>query len=99
MGMGAVGWGVGLAERVGGLDAEMEWGHVLSLGEQQRVAFLRLLLHRPVMSFLDEATGALDTPTEAVLYTALRRYCPCYISIGTALPCASRCFPRSVIPP
>lgn len=39
---------------MGGLDAELEWAHVLSLGEQQRVAFLRLLLHRPQLAFLDE---------------------------------------------
>jgi len=45
----------GLARRAGGLDAELEWAHVLSLGEQQRIAFLRLLLHRPSLAFLDEA--------------------------------------------
>ena len=39
---------------MGGLDAELEWAHVLSLGEQQRVAFLRLLLHAPALAFLDE---------------------------------------------
>jgi len=45
----------GLARRAGGLDAELEWAHVLSLGEQQRIAFLHLLLHRPSLAFLDEA--------------------------------------------
>ena len=72
-----------LVERVGGLEAEAEWSHVLSLGEQQRVAFLRLLLHSPRLAFLDEATGALDSATEAALYTALRRYCTSYVSVGT----------------
>ncbi|KAK9809945.1 hypothetical protein WJX72_002230 [[Myrmecia] bisecta] len=71
-----------LAERVGGFGAELEWAHVLSLGEQQRVAMLRLLLHRPGLAFLDEATGALDTATEAALYAALRRSCRSYISVG-----------------
>ncbi len=71
-----------LVERVGGLEAEAEWSHVLSLGEQQRVAFLRLLLHSPRLAFLDEATGALDSATEAALYTALRRYCTSYVSVG-----------------
>lgn len=71
-----------LVERVGGLEAEAEWSHVLSLGEQQRVAFLRLLLHSPKLAFLDEATGALDGGTEAALYTALRRYCTSYVSVG-----------------
>ena len=72
----------GLLERVGGLDTEAEWGHQLSLGEQQRVAFLRLLLHAPGLAFLDEATGALDTPTESALYSALRAHCRSYVSVG-----------------
>ena len=67
---------------MGGLEAEAEWSHVLSLGEQQRVAFLRLLLHAPKLAFLDEATGALDSATEAALYTRLRGYCTSYISVG-----------------
>lgn len=71
-----------LVDRVGGLEAEAEWSHVLSLGEQQRVAFLRLLLHAPAMAFLDEATGALDSATEAALYTALRQHCSSYVSVG-----------------
>jgi len=52
-----------LPERVGGFDAEMDWGHLLSLGEQQRLAFARLLLARPGYAFLDEATSALTLPT------------------------------------
>ena len=71
-----------LVDRVGGLEAEAEWSHVLSLGEQQRVAFLRLLLHAPKLAFLDEATGALDSATEAALYTALQRHCSSYVSVG-----------------
>lgn len=43
-----------LLDRVGGLDEELDWSHVLSGGEQQRVAFLRLFLHRPQLAFLDE---------------------------------------------
>ncbi len=69
-------------DRVGGLEAEAEWSHRLSLGEQQRVAFLRLLLHCPRLAFLDEATGALDIPTEAALYSALRRHCSSFVSVG-----------------
>jgi len=68
--------------RVGGLDATCDWASVLSLGEQQRVAFLRLLLHRPSLAFLDESTSALDEATEAALYSALKERCPCYLSIG-----------------
>ncbi len=42
------------------LNEEERWDRVLSLGEQQRLAFARLLLHRPRWVFLDEATAALD---------------------------------------
>jgi putative ATP-binding cassette transporter len=42
------------------LDEEERWDRVMSLGEQQRLAFARLLLHRPRWVFLDEATAALD---------------------------------------
>jgi putative ATP-binding cassette transporter len=42
------------------LDEVGRWGQVLSLGEQQRLAFARLLLHRPRWIFMDEATAALD---------------------------------------
>ncbi|WP_372623962.1 ABC transporter ATP-binding protein/permease [Falsiroseomonas sp.] len=42
------------------LDEEDRWDRVMSLGEQQRLAFARLLLHRPRWVFLDEATAALD---------------------------------------
>lgn len=71
-----------LASRVGGLDASADWAHMLSLGEQQRVAVLRLLLHRPQLAFLDEATSALDGPTEAALYGALGDSCGSYVSVG-----------------
>ena len=50
----------GLAERVGGLDAELDWAHTLSLGEQQRIAFLRLLVHRPAVAVLDGAGPAFS---------------------------------------
>ena len=46
-----------LLDRVGGLYEELDWSHVLSGGEQQRVAFLRVLLHRPSLAFLDEVRG------------------------------------------
>ena len=71
-----------LADTVGGLDAELEWSHVLSLGEQQRLAFLRLLLHEPSMAFLDEATGALDNATESSCYKALQKHSTSFISVG-----------------
>ena len=48
--------------------AETErWDHVLSVGEQQRLAFARLLLHRPDWVFMDEATSALDEDMQTSL--------------------------------
>lgn len=49
---------------------------MLSPGEQQRVAFVRVFLQQPDLLFLDEATSALDEPTEAALYGQLRRRLP-----------------------
>ena len=71
-----------LPERVGGFDAELDWGQLLSLGEQQRLAFARLLLAKPGYAFLDEATSALDVPNEARLYEEMRRAGTTYVSVG-----------------
>jgi ABC-type uncharacterized transport system fused permease/ATPase subunit len=50
------------------LDYVADWSGMLSLGEQQRLAFARLLLAAPKLALLDEATSALDTKNEALLY-------------------------------
>ena len=71
-----------LAERHGGFDAEQDWERVLSLGEQQRIAFARVLIARPRYVFLDEATSAVDIQTEAALYAMLRRSGTTFISVG-----------------
>jgi putative ATP-binding cassette transporter len=60
-----------LADRFGGLEIEADWGKILSLGEQQRVAFARVLLARPRFVILDEATSALDSKNEETLYQGL----------------------------
>ena len=50
------------------LDYVADWSGILSLGEQQRLAFARLLLAAPKLALLDEATSALDTRNEGLLY-------------------------------
>ena len=60
-----------LAGRVGSLDVELDWEKVLSVGEQQRLAFARVLLYQPRYAILDEATSALDSANEAALYGQL----------------------------
>jgi putative ATP-binding cassette transporter len=71
-----------LAERFGGLDAIEDWDHVLSMGEQQRVAFARLLLTQPRYAILDEATSALDVKNEQSLYNHLQKLSTIYLSVG-----------------
>ena len=61
-----------LADRVGGLDAVHDWEKLLSMGEQQRLAFARVLVRQPRLVILDEATSALDSANEAALYERLR---------------------------
>jgi vitamin B12/bleomycin/antimicrobial peptide transport system ATP-binding/permease protein len=71
-----------LPERVGGFEAVLDWADVLSLGEQQRLAFARLLINRPGYAVLDEATSALDVANEANLYGRLKQLGINYISVG-----------------
>ncbi len=71
-----------LAERFGGLDAVENWGQVLSVGEQQRIAFARLFLTKPNYVILDEATSALDVPSEELLYQQLQGTSTTFISVG-----------------
>jgi putative ATP-binding cassette transporter len=70
-----------LADR---LEEEARWDRVLSLGEQQRLAFARLILHRPRWIFMDEATSALDEANEAAMFAVLAEELPgsAILSIG-----------------
>jgi putative ATP-binding cassette transporter len=72
----------GLDERFGGFDAEQDWADVLSLGEQQRLTFARLLLNKPKYAILDEATSALDLGNEERLYQHLRTKGTTFLSVG-----------------
>lgn len=60
-----------LIERCGGLDITSDWGRVLSLGEQQRLAIARAILSERPFVVLDEATSALDEDNEAEIYRIL----------------------------
>lgn len=71
-----------LADRVGGLGAERDWGRLLSTGEQQRLAFARVLLAKPTYVLLDEATSALDATNEALLYAQLEQLSITAISVS-----------------
>ena len=58
----------------GGLDNQSDWKKELSLGEQQIISFVRVLLRKPEFIFLDEATSALDYETEARVYSLLSEH-------------------------
>jgi len=64
------------------LDAVLDWSLTLSLGEQQRLAWARLLLAKPKLALLDEASSALDQELEADLYQV--RGCVGYHDPGMA---------------
>jgi putative ATP-binding cassette transporter len=74
----------GLQKLTADIDIVDDWSKRLSLGEQQRLAFARLLLIRPALVFLDEATSALDEKSEATLYRMLREshWRPAIVSVG-----------------
>ena len=66
------------------LEQEQDWTRILSLGEQQRLAFGRLLLHKPKVAFLDEATASMDEGLEDAMYRLLKSELPntTLISVG-----------------
>ncbi|MCX8514154.1 MAG: ABC transporter ATP-binding protein/permease, partial [Burkholderiales bacterium] len=66
------------------LDVTLDWNAKLSVGEQQRLAFARILINKPDIIYLDEATSALDEDNEYKMYSLLVKYLPnaAIISIG-----------------
>ncbi|MFB2895993.1 ABC transporter ATP-binding protein/permease [Aerosakkonemataceae cyanobacterium BLCC-F50] len=71
-----------LLSRIDSFDTEVPWENILSLGEQQRLAFARLLVNRPSFTILDEATSALDLQNEGNLYQQLQETKTTFISVG-----------------
>ena len=66
------------------LNEEEDWAKVLSPGEQQRIAFARILLTKPKVAFLDEATSALDEGLEYVVYDLVRTELPNTILVSVS---------------
>ena len=71
-----------LEERCDGLDADFDFEKTLSVGERQRLAVARVLLHHPRFVLLDEATSALDRENETALYEKLRATATTLISVS-----------------
>ncbi|WP_416430814.1 ABC transporter ATP-binding protein/permease [Piscirickettsia salmonis] len=67
---------VGLPRLKYGLDEIKNWSEILSLGEQQKVAFIRVILAAPDWVFLDESTSSLDRDNERTLYRLLKEKLP-----------------------
>jgi putative ATP-binding cassette transporter len=66
------------------LDVIADWGNKLSLGEQQKIAFCRILINKPDIIYLDEATSAVDEEAEGLLYKTIIDKLPssALISVG-----------------
>ena len=62
----------GNGDPVHGLDAVLDWSNILSLGEQQRLGFGRILVNQPRLVIMDESTSALDVASENKMYALLK---------------------------
>ena len=61
-----------------------DWAHILSVGEQQRIAFARILLSKPRAVFLDESTSAMDEGLELMLYELIKAELPKTILVSVS---------------
>lgn len=68
--------------RVGGLESVLDWGTLLSTGEQQRIGIARVLLARPQLVVLDEATTGIDAEGVEEIYSFIKPFASSYISVG-----------------
>ena len=75
---------VALPQLTSRLNEEEDWAKVLSPGEQQRIAFARILLTKPKVAFLDEATSALDEGLEYTVYDLVRTELPNTILVSVS---------------
>jgi vitamin B12/bleomycin/antimicrobial peptide transport system ATP-binding/permease protein len=75
---------VALPHLVDRLDEVLDWAKVLSPGEQQRIAFARILLTKPKVVFCDEATSALDEGLEFICYNLVRTELPDTILVSVS---------------
>ena len=75
---------VALSHLVIRLNEVRDWAKVLSVGEQQRIAFARILLSKPRAVFLDESTSAMDEGLELMLYELLRAELPDTIVVSVS---------------
>ena len=73
-------------------DADVDWTTLLSIGEQQRILFCRLFWHHDwhlkhgdgnaFYAILDESTSALDSSSEAAIYSRCQERGLSYISVA-----------------
>jgi len=82
----------GLEHLLPRLDEVLDWSQTLSLGEQQRCAFIRALLNRPLLLLLDESTSALDEENEHKLYHLLLQELPSSIIVSITHRSSLKCF-------
>jgi len=71
-----------LVNRLASFDENLDWANILSLGEQQRIAFARCFRMMPRVAILDESTSALDSENETLLYQTLRSLKISFVSVG-----------------
>lgn len=72
-------------EKAGGVDVERNWGDILSLGEQQRLSFARVLLAEPRFVFLDHPSRGLSECHLGELLRLLRQQDITYLTLGDSM--------------